>query len=275
MDKKSPGQWPEVAFIWSQIGPPLRPSDEDISFLIRLLNEQGSARPISALVLGVTPELYRLPWPAGSNVSAIDRTQAMIDHVWPGPAESVTHADWLELPFHASSMDLVLCDGGLHLLNYPEQQQEIASRLAHIIKPEGYCVFRLFLPPAIKETPEAVLADLQQGNIPNLNCLKLRLGAALQQGPTQGVELNEVWKTLHEAEPDLNTLAMTLGWTSDHISAIHAYRGSAARYHFVTVDEAIALFCEATDGAFEVYRLEFPDYPMGELCPTIMFKRRD
>jgi SAM-dependent methyltransferase len=277
MNESDPGQWPEVALIWSQIGPPLRPDERDLEIITAFLHEHFTrvpTRPLSILILGVTPELYHLPWPDGSTVRAIDRTQAMIDHVWPGPRQAATHASWLDMPFKPSSMDLVLCDGGLHLLNYPQQQQDLVYRLAEIIKPDGYCAFRLFTPPVDKESVESVLTDLRTGAIPNLNHLKLRLGAALQEDSGRGVGLNEVWQTLHDAEPDLERLACTLGWESGHIHAIDAYKSNSARYYFVTADEALELFCGARAGAFEVCRIEYPDYPMGELCPTIIFRRR-
>ena len=277
MNQNNPGQWPDVAAMWSQIGPPLRPAGADLETLAEFIHQhyaQGYCQALNVLILGVTPELYHLPWPDGSTIRAIDRTQAMIEHVWPGPRQAAIHANWLDMPFPSSSTDLVLCDGGLHLLSYPQQQQELVGRLAEVIKLGGYCAFRLFTPPSSRESVAHVLDDLRAGAVPSLNHLKLRLGAALQNDAGQGVELHTLWHTLHDAEPDLDKLADRLGWAPDHLRAINAYQSNPARYHFVTTDMAIALFADAATDPFELCKIVYPDYPMGERCPTVIFRRR-
>lgn len=277
-NKDRVGQWPKAARFWKQIGPPLRPVAEDVLFVRNVLNEWGcrpEGKPPQALILGVTPEFYHLPWPAGTSLKAVDRTPAMIEYVWPGPVEAVTQADWLHIPYQQASMDLVLCDGGLHLLAYPDEQTELANKLAYVLAPGGYCVFRLFVPPATRETVDEVAAELLAGNIENLNYLKLRLGMALQRDAIEGIRLDTVWQALHAIQPDQVELARHLGWEMDHLSAINAYRDSVSRYHFVTIDEAIATFCAGTGGAFQIERKEWPNYRMGSQFPTIVFRRTD
>jgi len=44
----------------------------------------------------------------------VDRTQAMVDNLWPGPKQEAHCTDWLALTLPDGSRDLVLCDGGLH-----------------------------------------------------------------------------------------------------------------------------------------------------------------
>ncbi|NTV97004.1 MAG: class I SAM-dependent methyltransferase, partial [Thiobacillus sp.] len=97
----------------------MRPVPEDLAFIETVLSDwcgQAGGRAPRGLILGVTPELYRLPWPDRSLVRAADRTPEMIEYVWPGAAEAVLHSDWRELDVADASFDIVLCDGGLHLL---------------------------------------------------------------------------------------------------------------------------------------------------------------
>ncbi len=191
------GQWPVVAGNWKQLGSPLRPVAEDVAFFERALREWCAAHPGAkprALILGVTPELYRLPWPDPALVRAADRTPAMIAHIWPGPAAHVIQADWRELPLPDASLDVVVCDGGLHLLDYPQGQSQLARTLARLIAPGGLFVVRLFVPPPQPEGAPEVLGALLAGRIPDLNCLKLRLGMALQRSPATGVALHAVWQ---------------------------------------------------------------------------------
>ncbi|SMB27366.1 conserved protein of unknown function [Sterolibacterium denitrificans] len=270
---KSESQWPQAAYFFLRlIGPPLRPVSADIGIVETQIARwhEKAGRPPRALILGVTPEYCKLAWPEGSVVRAIDRTQAMIDHVWPGPAEHVTQGDWLDLPVAGGSLDIVLCDGGLHLLPYPLGQGTLARRLAASLAPDGLCLFRLFAPSGSGpgETPENVLDALAAGAIPDLNVLKLRLGMALQASAEEGVKLDDVWQCLHRAHPDRAILARRLGWSEEHLGAIDAYRDTAARYHFVTEAQAIATFAAA---GLALRARHQPDYPLGERCPTLVF----
>jgi hypothetical protein len=224
------------------------------------------------LLLGVTPELYLLPWPKGTDFLAVDRTQAMIDGVWPGPREAVQCADWLALTLPDSSRDVVLCDGGLHLLAYPRQQGRLVELLRGILSDQGLCILRLYIPPPQRESPDAVLRELLDGSISSLNILKLRLGMALMESASEGVELGTVWRAIHRVSPDLERLASRIGWPVEHMLAINTYRESTARYHFVTVDEVSDLFC-GNPGGFKVHRVHVPSYELGERCPTIVLRR--
>ena len=268
------GQWPVVASNWRQLGSPLRPVAEDVDFFARALREWCAAHPGAkprALILGVTPELYRLPWPDAARVRAADRTPAMISHIWPGPAAHVIQADWRELPLADASLDVVVCDGGLHLLDYPQGQSQLARTLARVIAPDGLFAVRLFVPPPQPETEAEVLAALLAGRIPDLNCLKLRLGMSLQRTPAAGVALNAVWQSLRETAGDWPALAARLGWTLEHLQVIDAYRDSAARYHFITTAQATALM--AAHG-FEQQWMASGAYAMAGQCPTVVFRRR-
>jgi hypothetical protein len=271
--REGPDLWPEMARQWQQVGPPLRPAPQDVAFCEDAVREwaaNGGAPRV--LLLGVTPELYRLPWPKGTDFLAVDRTQAMIDLVWPGPKEAAKCTDWLALALPDGSRDVVLCDGGLHLLAYPREQRQLARLLGGILSDQGLCILRLFVPPPQRESPDAVLEDLLAGRVPNLNVLKLRLWMSMLDGAEKGVELGAVWNAIHEAAPDPAELASRIGWPLEHMRVINAYRGSAVRYHFVTVDKALDMFCNSP-GGFEVHSVRVPSYELGGQCPTVVLRR--
>lgn len=272
-DTLAVGQWPKVASTWKQVGSPLRPVDEDLVFFCKALQDwckDHHGKLPRGLILGVTPELYYLPWPDRALLKAVDRTPEMIRYVWPGSPEDVVMADWRELDLPDAGMDIVMCDGGLHLLDYPAGQLQLINHLRQLIAPGGLLVLRLFVPPAMQESPAAVLAALMEGRIPNLNCLKLRLGMALQETASAGVPLRKVWDTLRSISLDWSDLAGKLGWTLEHLQVIDAYRDSGASYYFVGQDQAVAMICES---AFELRAVEVPSYEMGAQCPTLVFRR--
>jgi SAM-dependent methyltransferase len=272
VETSTPEHWPSMANVWNEIGPPLRPCAEDIAHYQRFaepaLAKNGSPQ---ILLLGVTPELYRIAWPSRRDFLAVDRTLTMIKHVWPGRGDEVLVGDWEELLLPETSRDLVLCDGGLHLLQYPAAQKRVVARLAQVARAGGRCVFRLFVLPSRRETAAAVLNDLRQGKIPDLNHLKLRLGMALQRTPEEGVAVHEIRETLRATSGDWLSLAARLRWPLSHLRAIDVYRQSNSRYHFLSLDDAIELFCSG--GEFRLAEQALPSYPLGERCPLVAFVR--
>jgi SAM-dependent methyltransferase len=196
----------------------------------------------------------------------------MIEALWPGPPAAVVCADWTDVPLQASSRDVVLGDGGLHLLSYPVGQAALVTNLARALVPGGVVVMRLFVPPGPdgRETPESVLDDLLAGRIANLNLLKLRLGMALQPDAEAGVGVASVYEAVRQVRPDLVTLAATVGWDLDHLLAIESYRDSFTRYWFVTVDQVRDLF----GASFDLEAAHVPSYELGERCPTVVLRRR-
>jgi len=264
--------WEELSRQWEQVGAPLRPGEADLVFYRRAIRELSpDGKPLRALILGVTPELYRLDWPVGSTVLAADRSEVMIRAIWPGPADNARHAKWTELPFENDSCDIVFCDGGLQLIEWPCEHESLAQELARVISPDGRLVVRMFVPPAQPETPEHVLADLFDGQIANLNLLKIRVGMAMAAGSPPSVKLCEVWEALHDAAPDFPALARRLDWPLEHLLAINTYRDRATRYTFVSVAQFAEVFCGS--GSFARQRVDFPEYCLGERCPTVTLAR--
>jgi SAM-dependent methyltransferase len=267
--------WPDISRLWKLVGPPLRPSAEDIGFVTDAIGSRlRDDRPPRALILGVTPELYRLPWPDKTKVLGSDHTQAMIDAVWPGPRNAVIRTEWTALPLRSGSCDIVLCDGGIHLMAYPDDHRLLVRTLHRVVARDGLCIFRLFVPPRERETAEKVLKDLLEARISNLNLLKLRLGMAMQDDVTRGVELGRVWDAFHRAAPDLNRLSSQIGWPLEHLQVINTYRNSPMRYYFMSVSDVRRLFCR-DPGGFEFEKVYSPTYELGERCPTVVFRRAD
>ena len=121
--------WEALARRWAQITPPLRPGPEDVAgywrFAEAWIKRHGAPR---VLLMGVTPELYQLPWPAGRTFLAVDRLKVMLDHIWPGRPDETLQADWAEMPLPPASYDLALCDAGMTLVDYPHGQRRVIDR---------------------------------------------------------------------------------------------------------------------------------------------------
>lgn len=265
------GQWPGVARVWPLLGPPLRPSGEDVALLRAALARYGPGKhALRVLILGVTPEFADLPWPAGSRVEALDKTPEMIRYVWPGDSALAHLGDWLRMPWDSPTFDVVLCDGGLQLLPYPQGLQTLAQELRRVLKPGGLCLFRLFAPAAVTRSPADVVRALLDGKIADLNELKLQILLAMQPEPSRGVMLDAVWQYLHQHLGDWETLALRLGWDLPHLRAIDAYRGSSAVYHFFPVEQLREFFSPAK--GFEFLEVATGSYPMALHCPVLTLR---
>jgi SAM-dependent methyltransferase len=267
------GLWPTAAHCWHLFGSPLRPAAEDLGFYEAETREWCRTRGVPrVLLLGMTPELYRLLWPDGTDLLAVDRSQPMIDHVWPGPKDRARCAEWQTLDLPTASRDIALCDGGFQLLRHPDEQAKLVRMLARVVAPGGLMLLRLYLPPATRQSPRQVLDDLLAGRISNLNVLKIRLDTALQNDVVEGVMLADVWNAFHEVAPDLRALSHKLGWTLPHTEVINLYRNNQTRYHFVTLEQAADMFGRAP-GGFEVLRVRVPSYELGGQCPLVVLRR--
>lgn len=270
----APLHWHEMGRLWAQLGAPLRPPSEDIRFYTKILRRwtQDSSVPPRALILGVTVELYHLPWPSGTRLLALDHTGGMIHAVWPGGRNTAICGNWKEIPLAANSQDIVFCDGGISVLAYPCETRQMIEALERVLSPRGICVFRLYTPPAKRESPDSVLADLVAGRIASLNLLKLRLAMAMQTDAREGIQVQRIWNAINRAAPDFETLASRIGWKLEHLMAINAYRNSTARYYFPAEAQVLELF-EERKGAFKMEEGHRPKYVLGERCPTLVFRR--
>ena len=266
------GQWDSMAECWGLHGSPLRPGQDDVRLYQQVVNElAGGGGMRRAVILGVTPELYHLRWPAGTELRAIDRSADMIGRVWPGSEEQVVRGDWTERHFPEGSVQLVLCDGGLHLLEYPAGQSDLFQEVAAMLSRGGMAVFRLFLPPAVRVGPEEVLRKLRGGEVPDMNTLKLMLGHALTDSTPEGVVLARVWDFLHAGVgSDRDAFFDGLGWPAEEVAVIDFYRDSCSRYHFSTLEEVRGL----VEHDFHVRAVLAADHPMGQQCVHLQLERR-
>lgn len=274
-DTDTPPQdlWARHARQWALLGAPLRPSDEDLT-IVRDVAAQVAARP-RVLVLGATPEYARLPWPEGTTLLAVERSEAMARGVWPGfpsPGEGVLIDDWRTVALPQASWDLILGDGSLTTLSFPDDATALLRRVAQLLAPGGRMVLRAFLRPAVPEPASQVHADALAGRIDSFHAYKVRLAAAHQGTSPLGVSTRDVWRAWCEEGPDAARLAAATGWPPEQIGTFAAYDTPSARLCFPTDDEQRAVAHAA--GLREVACV-VPSYALGERFPTWVWTRGD
>lgn len=265
--------WDAHARQWRWIGPPLRPAAEDVRIaedaLGRWHEETGRADP-RALLLGVTPEIVAMGWPAGTRLTAVDHAYAMIRSVWAGaplgyPAICAT---WQRLPLAGGSHDAVLGDGCFTCLVGRRAFEAAIAAVRDVLRADGIFVMRFFTRPDRAEAPARVVDDLRAGRIGSFHAFKWRLAMALHGGLDEGVRLADVWEAWRDAVPDPAALAARLGWPLPALLTIDAYRGVQSRYTFPTLAETRALLA----ACFSERACHVPRYELGERCPTLVLR---
>jgi len=265
------GLWERQVAAWKLLGPPLRPSPEDVvEYELAVANWSRQHGIPRGLILGATPELARLHWPEGARVLAVDRSQVMIEKVWPGHPKAGLGGrcgDWLDLPLARQTCDLVLGDGSFTQLDYPQDYRGVFQSIRRVLTDHGVVTIRFFVRSDEQEHPEAVLADLWRGGIGSFHVLKLRLAMALQECVERGVQLHTVWNFWANSI-NRDELIARLGWSPRVISTMDNYRGLTTRYTFPTLAE----LRQVIGPEFREVNCVVPKYAFGERCPILTLK---
>src|SRR5262245_33872020 len=177
--------WEKSTRRWNLAESPGRPAEEDIRFFERVLRDwHETARPRAApqaLLLGVTPEIARMRWPAaGTQVLAVDQSHMMVRAIWPGAALGfqAVCADWTALPVAAGSRDIVIGDGCYTTLAR-EAYALMTRSIRRALRAGGVFVIRFFLRPDRPERVEAIFDDLARGRVGSFFAFKWRIAMAL------------------------------------------------------------------------------------------------
>jgi SAM-dependent methyltransferase len=261
-----PSHWNEYHRRWSRLSAPLRP-DADI---VRGFENILAGRDGRVLLLGVTPELAHI----GKRLSAIDRSAAMIAHIWPGDTERARaqEADWLAPPFADGSFTAIVGDGSLSAVNWPVDYRALFSQAARLLEPGGVAALRLFETPEECETREALKADTLAGRCRSFHAFKWRLAmAAVAQTGDPNIAVAAIRCAFDAMFPDRDALSAATGWSRDDIDTIDVYANSPDVYSFPSFAQ---LRRTIPDSFAHIRRVGCGSYPLAERCPILAMVRR-
>ena len=277
MQTRGTDHWNDHARRWEHFGAPLRPLPVDVAVAEELAQRHARSivdEMLSAVLLGVTPELAAMQWPERTRLLGLDRCPEMIAGLWPldsVPTEAkAVQGDWNAIPCDAGSVDLVVGDGCYVLLPYPEIYDGVSAEVARVLKPDGRFSIRVFVRPEKPESPEDVMCDLQEGLIGSFHAFKWRLAMSLHGTLDEGVRVGDVWSYWNARKIGETILSDRFGWSVGSIQTINAYRDIDTRYHYPTMMEIREHF----SGYFEEVSCHLFDYELGDRCPTFVLKPR-
>jgi hypothetical protein len=275
-DPRAPYWGGDVAHQWHLYGPPLRPCAADVQAMEDAVRRFADhrARPLKALLWGVTPEIATMSWPEGTQLLALDKSQAMIERVWPGDVAGFRKAvliDWFEYKCTDGRHDVVIGDGNFAPLDYPRSYRALAAAAYAALTDTGIVISRFWVRPTEPETPDAVFEDLRANRIESFHAFKFRLAMALQQSAETGVAVSEVLSAWKRARIDMNSLLAMTGWRRETVDMIYLYEGKTSRLSFPNVAELEAVMSEY----FDPLETRYLGYEIGDRCPIVTCRVRD
>jgi SAM-dependent methyltransferase len=276
--KDSRMHWQTFARKWGFLGSPLRPCPEDVRVVKEMLGSEtdllDSGTKRHALLLGVTPEIAAARWLEGFQVVAAERDRNMIEAIWPGNSSGrlAVQADWRNAPLPSDRCDLVIGDGCLTVVEFPQGLSEVLGEVRRCLHAEGYLQLRLFCRPEVTETPDQVIAALLSGEIGSIHAFKWRLLMAVQgTDKSPDISVAEVWWIWNEVRSQARSRAEAYGWPPAEVGTMELYRGSAARYNFMTLKATVR---ELQQAGFELLATRTGTYELAERCPHVLLRKR-
>ena len=265
--------WRNHANQWDKFGPPLRPSIRDGELMMEAVRAALSEKsdPLTVAILGVTPQVISLPWPAYVRLEAFDQSAEMIATVWRPAAHvpsSATQARWQCLPLSNQSVRIVVGDASLNALPRLSEYSEVLSELVRVLEKNGIVGVRCYIRPDANEVLEQIAVDAFAGKILGFHALKWRIAMALSHGPEFSVAVADILAAFETLFPDRDALARVTGWPLDVIDMIDAYRGANVRYNFPTM----GAFQTACAPYFVVDDVAYGEGELAERCPTVRLR---
>lgn len=267
--------WGQHAKQWAHVGPPLKPSPEDGRFTLASIERefQDGHGPWRVAILGVTPELVQLTWPASVELSAYDHSAHMIASVWqrhPAVSSTVTQTDWRCLPVDAGIFRAVVGDGIFNVLPDLGDYDAILKEMHRVLATDACAVIRCFVRPESMETMSEVVTAVNLGQVGSFHALKWRIAMSLADAPGASVAVAAIFKAFETGFPSRTALAKVTGWPEAVIDTIDAYKSVPTRYSFPTLSK----ICEKVQPYFDVEAVMVGSYELANRCPTLTLRRR-
>jgi hypothetical protein len=221
------------------------------------------------LLLSVSPTLSSI----GSDVTAVDRSAAVVRHRWPGNTarRRAVIADWRQLPFASGSFMTCVGDGSINVLEYHDVKL-IYDNLTRVMLSGGRFVCRIYLTPDIRETVEAVAATAWQGIARSFVFFKFRLAMAIAaERADPSVPVISIYEAFASHFPDRGRLSVATGWDRSEIDRIDLYKNSPEIYNFPTRQQALSIIPSNFANARFV---PVGTYELAERCPLLVFERK-
>jgi len=276
-----PTFWNTQIELIKAMGPPLRPHYSDIRCMRTMLLERIASWPgparIKVLVLGVTQEIVGMDWPRGTEVTAVDRSEGMIEAFWPGDIPKqrrLVRADWMALPFEPDTFHFVLGDNVFNALDYPRGYRELADALGKITRPEGLCIVRVLCQAQPREDGREIVEEYQAGRLTDYQEFRFRMMTSCQASAEEGLYTSkeDIDRTMEEHGLRMDDVYEKTGYQPPRPPRPEPKVAMAPyKVTYPTPDE----FVNAIAHRFGVVDSRHGDHPLAHRTPVFALERKD
>jgi hypothetical protein len=236
--------------------------------IVRRYAELIEGRSERVLLLGITRALAGL----GDDLTALDKSQAQIDRMWPGngPTRRAILGDWREMEAPAEGYTAAIGDGCLSALDWPIDYRAVLNRLAGSLLNGGRVVIRCFVAPDEPETLEQVVDEVLSGRERQCDATRWRIATAAADA-RGGIGVRDLAATWRRVFPPLPELAERTGWSLEAMELLlQSFERASLRLSFVTRSAILETLPPAL---VNVRFLPSGDYPLAERCPFLVAER--
>lgn len=275
MDRSGIAYWDRAAPTL-RIVPPLAPSAADVAWMAAcaVAVEGRPGKTMRALLLGVTPSITRMSWPAGTILWAVDWSARMIRSNWPAGALDAgfasMRADWRELPLGNTSIDFVVGDGCYTALRSFADAEAMNQELARVVRTRGLYCLRCFARPGRPLSADDLFDRLRAGRFADLDLFRWLLSMAVQGASTEGVAHGRIWEVWNARAGDVMPAIAGEARLADKVIGFERMKESKARYYFPDLDDLRRL----AEPWFDLLEYSAPDDEWGECFPRLLMRRR-
>jgi SAM-dependent methyltransferase len=251
-----------LATQWDKIGLPMRPLSPVASVLKSLMPENTK----QALLLGVTPEFAAL----AEDTTALDHSAGMIAQIWPGdgPNTRAVQGSWLNMPFEDDSFDVVIGDGSLTLLPFPEKVENVLSEIARVLRPDARAVLRCFVALDNALTDDELRSYATSLKNKSIDALRFRFAInAVHAANSPNITAAQAWRDFAELYPDPEPMLSENGWNVADFARFQMYKDNSMSMNFPNRAQ-LSNLCARHFSAVSFH--DSGDYPMAELCPIVV-----
>jgi hypothetical protein len=187
--------WNRYVEIIKKMKSPLRPDQSEIQILeqvIRDFQETQCISHLNVLLLGVTEEIVHIPWPEYTMLTAVDRSETMIEAFWPGdiPGQrKLVQEDWFNMSFPEESFHMIFGDCVFNNLIYPSGYDTLAKKLSGLLLKNGYLCTRVFNQLDPKEDMANILGHYHENSSLDPDQFSFRFVSCLQESVQKGIHV--------------------------------------------------------------------------------------
>jgi len=272
--------WKSQIELLKAMTPPLRPHVSEVALIAETaaaLKNANDSNDFRVLMLGVTQEIVNMSWPGGTHLTAVDRSEAMIRHFWPGDIpgkRTLVYSDWFGMPFDKPSFHLIVGDGVLNFRPFPAGFRDFLDHLRAFLYDGGQLCARVFTQLEVPESTESLMDEFRRSDSVNYYEFRYRYATSLQDSAGDGFDGTKetLDRSFESFGIPLSELYAKSGFTPPDVPVLKpGHKDEAHPVYYPTE----AQFLQACPPGFKVVSKRTGSHTLAGRTPIFVLQRQD